>query len=152
MWLHGVAGAGKSAIARSIAGWFSNKGDLVGVSSARGSTTGRDDQRRLVSTLAYQVVMYLPHGLMLPRQFLVIVPLFHRLRIYLSTLSGSLRVWFHLRPMLSPRLFIIDGLDERRDADVPCLILKVFAAAMKSITSTFPKALDRQSIRDTPFS
>ena len=148
MWLHGAAGAGKSAIAQKMAQMLFEQGRLSGAFFfARASTTGRSDQRRLVPTLAYQLAKFLPDtrfhiastvvsdptifGLALHTQVQDL--LIHPLWLASNALSSSHNT--------SPRLFIIDGLDECRNPDVQCLILRVFAAAVKSMPNQLPHKL-----------
>ena len=145
MWLHGAAGAGKSAIAQTVAQMLFEQGRLSGsFFFARGSTTGRGDVKRLVPTLAYQLAKYLPEtrahivtavlsdpaifdlDLLSQVQNLVINPL----RIASNASSSSSNA--------SPRLFILDGLDECCDAGIQCRIVQVFATAVKSMQHRHP--------------
>ena len=145
MWLHGSAGAGKSAIAQTLAQMLFEQGRLSGsFFFARGSTTRRGDESRLVPTLAYQLAKYLPEtrehiatavlddpaifdlALLSQLQYLLIIPL----RLASNAASSSSNS--------SPRLFIIDGLDECRDSDVQCRILQALAAAVKSMQHHLP--------------
>ena len=146
MWLHGAAGAGKSAIAQTIAQMLFEQGRLSGsFFSARGSTTGRGDVKRLIPTLAYQLAKYLPEtrahiaaAVLSDPAIFDLSPLsqvqnllVNPLRIASNALSSSYNI--------SPGLFIIDGLDECCDADVQCRILQVFASALSAMQHHLPQ-------------
>ncbi|KAF4618509.1 hypothetical protein D9613_009764 [Agrocybe pediades] len=117
MWLRGSAGAGKSAIARSVAERCSKEGLLLGTFFFGAADPTRNHVGRLVATLAYQMCIVLPgfrdivtalieedplifsRALSAQYNTLVIRPL----SIIFSNHSGSTHV---------PCLIIIDGLDE----------------------------------------
>ncbi|KAF8814332.1 hypothetical protein BYT27DRAFT_6336716 [Phlegmacium glaucopus] len=148
MWLHGAAGAGKSAIAQTIAQMLFEQGRLSGsFFFARGSTTGRDDEKRLVPTLSYQLAKYLPETRAHISMAVLNDPAIFDLSLLPQVenlLVNPLRIGSNAVPTssnTSPRLFIIDGLDECRDADAQCRILRVFSAAMKSMQHHLPHKL-----------
>ena len=148
MWVHGAAGAGKSAIAQTIAQILFDQGRLSGsFFFARGSTTGRGDERRLVPTLAYQIAKSLPET-----RFHIATTVLSDPAIFDLALRRQVQdlliypLWLASNEVSSssnacPRLFIIDGLDECHNADIQCLILQVFAAAVKSMPGHLPQKL-----------
>ncbi|KAF4611986.1 hypothetical protein D9613_004443 [Agrocybe pediades] len=117
LWLKGGAGAGKSAIARSVAERGSKEGLLLGTFFFGAGDATRNHVGRLVSTLSYQICRVLPElremvtslieddplifSRSLTAQFtdLIIRPL----STILANHSGTTQI---------PRLIIIDGLDE----------------------------------------
>ncbi|KAF9552234.1 hypothetical protein CPC08DRAFT_599256, partial [Agrocybe pediades] len=60
MWLNGGAGAGKSAIARSVAERCSEDGLLLGTFFFGTADPTRNHVSKLVATLAYQMCIILP--------------------------------------------------------------------------------------------
>ena len=60
MWLYGPAGAGKSAIAQTIAEMCHRLGILVATFFWSRSAADRNDETRLVASLAYQLVVTIP--------------------------------------------------------------------------------------------
>ncbi|KAF9553121.1 hypothetical protein CPC08DRAFT_788363 [Agrocybe pediades] len=117
LWLKGGAGAGKSAIARSVAERCSKEGLLLGTFFFGAADSTRNHVGKLVATLSYQISILFPEfrdavstsveedpmifDRSLKTQFTNL--LLHPLSIVLSNLSGTNKI---------PRLIIIDGLDE----------------------------------------
>ena len=119
MWLYGPAGAGKSAIAQTIAELCYELKLLAASFFFSRTAAGRNDHSRLVSTLTYQFCLSIPElrtyvekaveldpnifSLSIETQLgkLIIEPLSH----FCDNLSR-----YHAR--IHPMLIIIDGLDE----------------------------------------
>ncbi|KAF9547774.1 hypothetical protein CPC08DRAFT_769372, partial [Agrocybe pediades] len=117
MWLNGGAGAGKSAIARSVAERCSEDGLLLGTFFFGTADPTRNHVGKLVATLAYQMCIILPQfrdvvataieddplvfSRALSTQFTTLV--LRPLSIILANYSGITQI---------PHLIIIDGLDE----------------------------------------
>ncbi|KAF9554830.1 hypothetical protein CPC08DRAFT_712585 [Agrocybe pediades] len=117
LWVKGAAGAGKSAIARSVAERCSEEGLLLGTFFFGATDATRNHVGRVVATIAYQICRILPElrelvttvvendplvfSRSLTAQFtdLIIRPL----STIFSNHSGTTHI---------PRLIIIDGLDE----------------------------------------
>ncbi|KAF4617337.1 hypothetical protein D9613_006430 [Agrocybe pediades] len=117
IWLKGGAGAGKSAIARSVAERCSEEGLLLGTFFFGAADPTRNHVGKLVATLSYQISIIFPafrdavstsveedpmiFDRSLRTQFTNL--LLRPLSIILPNLSGTKKI---------PRLIIIDGLDE----------------------------------------
>ncbi|KAF4612162.1 hypothetical protein D9613_004613 [Agrocybe pediades] len=117
IWLKGGAGAGKSAIARSVAERCSEEGLLLGTFFFGAADSTRNHVGKLVATLSYQISIIFPafrdavstsieedpmiFDRSLRTQFTNL--LLRPLSIVLPNLSGTNKI---------PRLIIIDGLDE----------------------------------------
>lgn len=120
MWMFGPAGAGKSAIAQSIAEMCFQQGKLAASFFFSRNASGRNNETRFISTLVYQLVLAIPEiqdavnkalqadRLLLSRslhvqaQSLITNPLN-------GLLASSSENGFQ-NPR--PRLIIVDGLDE----------------------------------------
>ncbi|KAF9549820.1 hypothetical protein CPC08DRAFT_715399 [Agrocybe pediades] len=117
LWLKGGAGAGKSAIARSVAERCAEEGLLLGTFFFGAADSTRNHVGKLVATLSYQISILFPEfrdavstlveedpmifDRSLRTQFTNL--LLRPLSIVLSNLSRTNKI---------PRLIIIDGLDE----------------------------------------
>ena len=141
MWLYGPAGAGKSAIAQSIAELCYNANLLAASFFFSRTAVGRSDESRLIPTLVYQLCVSMPpirkyvediiqkDPLILSRSLeaqirsLIIDPLRRALLDEKDTIC--------LRS--GPKLIIIDGLDECGTSNVQRYILSVLATAMQEI-------------------
>ncbi|KAF8952854.1 hypothetical protein BDZ97DRAFT_1646564, partial [Flammula alnicola] len=147
MWMRGAAGAGKSAIARTIAQMCEKQGRMSSTFffSRTSGDIRRSDEKHLVATLAYQMMEHIPEtrdyistallnnefifDLVLDVQIdrLIVAPLSH-----LSDLSST--------PTL-PKIIIIDGLDECRSKDAQNAIVNAFVAALTRMNHNFPHKL-----------
>ncbi|KAF9042337.1 hypothetical protein BJ165DRAFT_264388 [Panaeolus papilionaceus] len=117
-WLNGPAGAGKTAIAKSLA--ESLEGTALAASFFFWRTDpGRSDERSLIPTLAYQLIQAIPTLKPFVEKQIKDDP-----ALFEKTLSQQLRLLI-INPIVSlkqacprldlatlPRLIIIDGLDE----------------------------------------
>ncbi|KAF9558774.1 hypothetical protein CPC08DRAFT_819124 [Agrocybe pediades] len=118
LWLKGGAGAGKSAIARSVAERCSDEGLLLGTFFFGAGDPTRNHVEKLVATISYQISIVLPEFRDTVATFIEDDPLiFNRsIRTQFSTLIvRPLSIVLANRPAAStatPRLIIIDGLDE----------------------------------------
>ena len=122
LWLYGPAGAGKSAIAQTIAELLEELGLLAAAFFFSRNAAGRNDKTRFVPTLVYQLIKSIPEirahvlkaveqdpalfscSIQAQIQALIIKPL--------NAVANDSR----LAPALlsRPRLIILDGLDECR--------------------------------------
>jgi hypothetical protein len=138
MWLYGPAGAGKSAIAQTIAEMCHRLGILAASFFWSRSAAGRNDEMRLIASLAYQLIITIPEmrihvetaiendPVLLSRSLdaqmesLITEPLE-------KTFLGSQEQTVDLG---EPKLVILDGLDECGEPSVQKYILKVISTAI----------------------
>ncbi|KAF9543375.1 hypothetical protein CPC08DRAFT_676057, partial [Agrocybe pediades] len=118
IWLNGGAGAGKSAIARSVAEQCVEESLLLGSFFFAAGDPTRNHVGRLVATLCYQICKILPEFRKMVSPLLLHDPLIFKSSIgtqltavVISTLSRILSV-NHSGTTKIPTLIIIDGLDE----------------------------------------
>ncbi|KAF8961845.1 hypothetical protein BDZ97DRAFT_1702956 [Flammula alnicola] len=148
MWMRGAAGAGKSAIARTIAQICEEKDRLSSsfFFSRTASDTRQSDEKHLVATLTYHMVENIPEigqhitTVMLSNPFifdsaldrqidkLIVAPL--------SRLSDDIS-----SSSILPKIIIIDGLDECHRKDAQGAIVKGFVAAVARMQHNFPHKL-----------
>ena len=140
LWLYGPAGAGKSAIAQTIAQLLEEAGLLAAAFFFSRNAAGRDDKTPLVATLVYQLIISIPeiHAHVLeavekdPALFsrsieaqieaLIIKPL------------NAVANEETLAVILSrPRLIILDGLDECSTTSAQTQILNALSTAAKHL-------------------
>ena len=142
LWLYGPAGAGKSAIAQSIAELCHEAKILAASFFFSRTVVGRNDELRLIPTIVYQLCLSIPairkyvedtleqDPLILSRSLeaqlrgLIVEPLNHAFPSNQETSK---------RPQPGPRLIIIDGLDECGNGKVQRYILTVLAGAIKQL-------------------
>ncbi|KAF9053286.1 hypothetical protein BJ165DRAFT_852698 [Panaeolus papilionaceus] len=118
-WLNGPAGAGKTAIARSLAERCEEAGILAASFFFWRSDLERSDEKRLIPTLAYQLCLSIPLLRPFVEQSITNDP-----AIFSKTLTRQLSALILVPlqqiqashstfvPQCLPRLIIIDGLDE----------------------------------------
>ncbi|KAF9473573.1 hypothetical protein BDN70DRAFT_843349, partial [Pholiota conissans] len=137
MWLYGPAGAGKSAILQTIAEYCAEKDKHLA-----SFFFGRSDPRRnhiipLIPTIACQIAITIPEvkpyveGAIERDPFLLDKSLATQFRHLIVTPLQALIVSGNLKPD-SPRLIIIDGLDECDDPKMQSMMLRVIADAFHS--------------------
>jgi hypothetical protein len=142
MWMFGPAGAGKSAIAQSIAEMCFQQGKLAASFFFSRNASGRNNETWFISTLVYQLVLAIPEikegvnkalqddPLLLSRSLhvqaesLIIRPLN-------DLLTSSSEVGFQ-NPQ--PRLIIVDGLDECGQPKNQRYVLDVFSTITRNLT------------------
>ncbi len=152
LWLHGPAGAGKSAIAQTIAQNCKDNGLLVASHffSRTSSSSERSDGDRVIPTLTLQLLQAFPvirwhikdvickdpvifHRLRsIQMEELVIKPLHYRqLILYFMSKWHFLFQWYIGGPhAYNGRLIVIDGLD---DCSNPEVLLQIIASACSRI-------------------
>ena len=141
LWLYGPAGAGKSAIAQTIAELLEEAGLLAAAFFFSRNAAERNDKTRLVATLVYQLVISIPEirahvlevveqdpalfsrSIQAQIQALIIKPL--NAVAADETLASTL--------LARPRLIILDGLDECRTTLSQTHILNALSAAVKHL-------------------
>ncbi|KAF8959727.1 hypothetical protein BDZ97DRAFT_1922701 [Flammula alnicola] len=147
MWMRGAAGAGKSAIARTIAQMCEKQGRLSAsfFFSRTANDTRRSDVKYLVATLVHQMVENIPEirqhitTTMLNNQFIFDLALETQInKLLVDPLSHLSDISAH--PIL-PKVIIIDGLDECRNKDAQNTIVKGFVEALAQMQHNFPHRL-----------
>ncbi|CAA7266831.1 unnamed protein product [Cyclocybe aegerita] len=134
-WLYGSAGAGKSAIAQTLAELCASENLLIGDFFFSRMASGRSTEKNLVSTLAYQLVLAIPEARPYVEATIEQDPMiFHR----------SIEVQFKkliVNPLLNipssdiplPRLIIIDGLDECQSPNIQCYIIDTLTKSLQNV-------------------
>jgi hypothetical protein len=134
LWLHGPAGAGKSAIAQTIAEHLERDRHLAASFFFSRYKPGRSDARLLFSTIAYQIAISVP-GM---REVVDRTVESDR-----TLLSRSMDVQFQklvvepfeavgtIPTQASPMVVIIDGLDECEGRQVPRAISSLISNALQ---------------------
>lgn len=134
LWLYGPAGAGKSAIAQTIAELIYERRSLAGTFFFLRGKAGRDDGHHLFPTLAYQLALHIP-GL----RALVNTAMLNDLTVHSKTLETQLKTLIvePLRKLGGTLPFIplviVDGLDECQDNATQTHILTLIAGAQLPI-------------------
>jgi len=141
LWLYGPAGAGKSAIAQTIAELLEEAGLLAAAFFFSRNAAGRNDKTPLVATLVYQLVKSIPEirahvleaveqdpalfscSIQAQIQALIINPL--NTAANDETLAPTL--------LSRPTLIILDGLDECRTTSGQTQILNALSTAVKRL-------------------
>ncbi|KAF8798299.1 hypothetical protein BYT27DRAFT_7123300, partial [Phlegmacium glaucopus] len=135
MWLYGSAGAGKSAIAQTIAELCHELKLLAASFFFSRTAAGRSDHSRLIATLTYQLCLSIPEIRTHVEDAIEVDP-----NIFSLSLEDQLRKLiieplshFHDNPSqyhgrIQPKFIIIDGLDECASAiDVQHYVLQILA-------------------------
>jgi len=142
-WLYGPAGAGKTAIADSIAELCHDEGRLAAAFFFSRGADGRKDATHFVSSLAYQLAMAIPEI-----QEWVSMAVDHDPLIFSRSLSAQMQALIVMpfnkaakgegsaqSVLLSrPRFIIIDGLDECNDSKSQTGILEVLLKAVQQLS------------------
>ncbi|KAF8812054.1 hypothetical protein BYT27DRAFT_7088237 [Phlegmacium glaucopus] len=131
MWLYGPAGAGKSAIAQSIAELCFELGLLIGTFFFSRSIPGRNDDKRLVATIAYQIAVSFPEAKPHIEKAIEDDPSLLSRSVEMQVKSLIVEPFSKISTNLSsetrPRLIVIDGLDECQDSRAQTSIIHVFS-------------------------
>jgi len=143
MWISGSAGAGKSAICQAIAEMCSQRKLLAGCFFfSRTSTTGRSSAKGIVATIIYQIVTEFPETRSLIADKISKNPLIFELSLEVqltALIAEPLAEIAQITPRpLSPRLFIIDGLDECDNESAQSQVVRMFVDGLRQIQHSFP--------------
>ncbi|KDR70268.1 hypothetical protein GALMADRAFT_255165 [Galerina marginata CBS 339.88] len=133
MWLYGPAGAGKSAIAQTIAELCRANGILLSSFFFSRSDPGRNNVRPLAASLAYQVAINLPEARSLIESVVESDPAIFQQSFQAQFRALVVEPLMHINKLgifsrSTPYLIMIDGLDECVDANVQRHILETAAA------------------------
>jgi hypothetical protein len=140
LWVYGPAGAGKSAIAQTIAELCVEANLLAASFFFSRTAAGRNDNSRLVATLTWQLIQSIPEI----REH--VLALIERDPTIVSRAPATQMKVFIVDPlnMISkevlnqrPRFIIIDGLDECLDRTSQEDILKFLARSTRQLTTPF---------------
>ena len=142
MWMFGPAGAGKSAIAQSIADMCFQQGKLAASFFFSRNAPGRDNETQSISTLVYQLVLAIPETKDAVNKALQDDPLL--LSRSLDVQAQSL-ITKPLNDLLTsssengiqnprPRLIIVDGLDECGQDKNQRYVLDVLSTVTRGLT------------------
>ncbi|KDR67052.1 hypothetical protein GALMADRAFT_24115, partial [Galerina marginata CBS 339.88] len=165
MWLNGPAGAGKSAIAQEIAELFHKWGRLAASFFWSRHAAGRNNEERLIASLAYQLLIAIPPMRAYVEQGLEADPsIFTRsLKAQMESLivEPLQKVFVDGQWQQGPvnskdsRLIILDGLDECATPDIQRYILSVISHSVRKfriqllfIIASRPEQAIRDSFND----
>jgi len=141
LWLYGPAGAGKSAIAQTIAELLEKLGLLAAAFFFSRNAAGRNDKTLLVATLVYQLVKSIPeirsHVLEALEQDPALFSCSIEAQIQaliVKPLNAAVNEEALVPILLSrPRLIILDGLDECSTTPAQTQILNALSTAAKNL-------------------
>ena len=141
LWLYGPAGAGKSAIAQTIAELLEKAGLLAAAFFFSRNAAGRNDKTLLVPTLIYQLVKSIPEI-----RAYVLEALEQDPALFSYSIEAQIQALIveplnaaankeTLAPILfsRPRLIILDGLDECCTTSAQTQILDALSTAAKHL-------------------
>jgi len=160
MWMFGPAGAGKSAIAQSIAEMCFQQGKLAASFFFSRNASGRNDETQLISTLVYQLVLSIPEIKEAANKALQDDPLLLSRSLHVQAKSLITKPLNDLLTSSShngfenprPRLIIVDGLDECGLAKNQRYVLDVLSTVTRDLTYPllfFVASRPQQVIRDS---
>ena len=137
MWLYGPGGAGKSSICQTIAQICHGRGLLAASFFFSKGVPGRNNEKHLMATLAYQISLSIPEtraliahavesdphifssSLEVQLQALIVNPLVHA---WEAAERNPNRKW--------PSLILIDGLDQCHGANIQRYIVRILSTAL----------------------
>ena len=143
IWLHGPAGAGKSAIQRTIAQLLHERGLLLASFFFFRTAAGRNTANTFIATIAYQVALVIPTTRPHIEEAIAKNPLIFSLSLWdqaqAMILSPILAILNEssFNTSCRPRIFIVDGLDECDDPDKQCGILDVLCRVLQDLPIPF---------------
>ena len=140
LWLYGSAGAGKSAIAQTIAEKCAKLGLLIASFFFARASQSRNNEERLISSIAYQLALSIPATRSYIESAVQIDP-----AIFDKSLDTQIETLI-IQPLENacadvnladatqwPRLIIIDGLDECRDPFIQCSVIRLLSTALRRV-------------------
>ena len=144
LWLYGPAGAGKSAIAQTIAELCAKLGLLVASFFFSRASPSRNNEKQLISSIAYQLSLSIPTTRSYIESAVQTDP-----AIFDKSLDTQIEMLI-IRPLENacaavsqdvikqwPRLIIIDGLDECDGPSIQSSIIRLFSIALRRIPVPF---------------
>lgn len=141
MWLYGPAGAGKSAIAQTIAELCFGDDSAAGSFFFSRSAVDRSVETFLISTLVYQLTIAIPEI-----RNLVGITMENDPKLLSRSLKSQAKALI-VRPLnelarnpesraalqARPRFIVVDGLDECRNAESQAYVLEVLSSVVKEL-------------------
>jgi len=136
MWLYGAAGAGKSAIAHTLAEICETCGWLVASFFFWKTAGERNNANRFVATIAHQIALTIPASRELIAAAVDYNPFIFEQSVDVQLSKLIIEPLEHLFSSgiifdVSPLVIIIDGLDECQGGDVQSGIVKSLVAAFR---------------------
>jgi len=131
MWLYGAAGAGKSAIARTMAEKLHSRQQLLATFFFSRADFSRNHIKSVIATLAYNITLSVPESYHIITTTIEKDPhIFHRppAHQFEHLILGPLRQ-LSLQGVAYPTIIVIDGLDECLNHEERTILLHVFAKA-----------------------
>ncbi|PPQ87781.1 hypothetical protein CVT25_008825 [Psilocybe cyanescens] len=145
LWLYGPAGAGKSAIAQTLAELCAAENRLLASFFFSKSDRRRNNEKAFVSTLSYQLWLHIRES-----RPIIETAINNNPAIFLLNFDAQFCTLF-LDPLLQlssagrftsaipfPSLIIIDGLDECNGAEIQNTILNTISSALQQHRSALP--------------
>src|SRR5882757_7658152 len=131
MWLFGAAGAGKTAIAKRIAELAAEKGLLIGTFFFSRTSSSRNNKDRLIPTLAYQLALSIPDTRIYIEDAIERDPVIFKknMETQIDTLLIKPFQSALTQTITSPKLIVIDGLDECQDTQTQVAILEAISCS-----------------------
>jgi len=159
-WMFGPAGAGKSAIAQSIAEMCFRQRRLAASFFFSRNASGRDNETQFISTLVYQLALAIPEIKDAANKALQADPLLLSRSLHVQAQSLITRPLNDLLTSSSengfenprPRLIIVDGLDECGQAKNQRYVLDVLSTVTRDLIYPllfFVASRPEQVIRDS---
>jgi len=134
LWLYGAAGAGKSAIAHTLAEICEKYGYLLATFFFWKTAAERNDVSRVVATIAYQIARAIPASRRLIETAVDADPMIFKQSVDIQLAKLIIEPIWRLHSTgvdfeASPFVIIIDGLDECEGKDIQSGLVKSLAAA-----------------------
>ena len=129
-WMKGAAGAGKSAIARTVAKLLAEDDMLLASFFCWRSSEGRSDGSRIIPTLVDQIISRIPSVRPIVEEAFRRDPHLLTKSLEIQATRLIIEPLASIEPALRqslPRVFVIDGLDEIKGWDAQRNILKAIA-------------------------
>ena len=135
MWMYGPAGSGKTALAQTIAEICEKEGITISSFFFSRTVPERNNEKSLISTLVYQIYLAVPEI----RDF-VTAAVEHDPTIFSRSLGAQIKALMveplSVAPQLTPKLLLIDGLDECVDLKAQRYILQALGAAAAQLNDS----------------
>ncbi|KAJ7898088.1 hypothetical protein B0H13DRAFT_2275787 [Mycena leptocephala] len=132
LWLHGSAGAGKSAIAQMFARDCQSEGQLGASFFFKRGHSKRGSWHSLFPTIAYQLARSVSEFLVPLQQAIESDPLVVGRAMAVQFQRLLVESFTNVAPLQSPPVVVLDGLDECADHKIQQEILRLFIRAIQA--------------------